>query len=152
MGPSTGDGSHSAMPRSPSCSREPPPVERRGKGEGDELKVGFRPLLLKEELPLPPPPVRGTVEGTNAGEGSVQPEIVVRSDELASAKRARSRGDRREVHPAGTPRKKVPMTCAICGSVVRKDVMSRHRETARCRRALVFTWAEIASGRPRGKV
>ena len=141
MGPSTGDGSCSVIYRSPSRSREPPPVERRRK-EGGKLKS-------EEELPFPPPPVRGTVQSTNASEGSVQPTVAVRSAQLASARRAPPRGDRHKVPPAGPPRKKAPMTCAYCGNVVRKDVMARHRKTCVCRQALSLTWAEIATGRLR---
>ena len=106
----------------------------------------------EEELPLPPPPVRGTVQSTNASEGSVQPTVAVRSAQLASARRAQSRGDRHKavmLHPCLTHPKKAPMTCAYCGNVVRMDVMARHRKTCVCRQALSLTWAEIATGRLR---
>ena len=142
MGPSTGDGSSSAIYRSPSCTREPPSSKSRRK-EGGKLKS-------QEELPFPPPPVRGTVQCTNASEGSVQPTVADRSAQLASARRAQSRGDRHKVPLAGPPRKKAPMTCAYCGNVVRKDVVARHRKTDVCRQALSLTWTEIATGRLRG--
>ena len=141
MGPSTGDGRYSAIYRSPSRSREPPPVEKRRK-EGGKLKS-------EEELPFPPPPVRGTVQSTHASEGSVQLTVADRSSQLASARRAQSRGDRHKVPLAAPSRKEAPMTCAYCGNVVRKDVMARHRKTDVCCQALSLTWTEIATGRLR---